>query len=717
MFRIYLFIILSIFGTNLIAQISNELDSLNSNKLNDFLIKNNIFQNIKIDTITTIEKDSLDLKVLSKSNNNQNTKEKDSLKLDSLKIDMYKIMDYKYLTTYVDTTISVLKDYKMNYLRRDYFELLPFANTGHAFNRMGYDFFKRSVIPQMGARSKHYGYTERNEIKYYEVPTPLSEMFFKTTFEQGQLLDALVAVNTSPNFNYSLGYRGMRSLGKYLDSRSNNGNFIASFLIKNKNQSYFARIHYNSQRIDNQENGGITPTSLKLFEEGDSDFLDRSVIDNRLKNTESQLTGKRYYIDQYWKILGNNKEKDIDEFNIGNEFTYETKSYRFIQSAPDSFFGDAFIETKGIYDIVKLGRLENKFYAKISNSFVGDFLGSIEINKSKYFFKSIYISDSGIIPNKLNSDQIFLNTTWNKKLLNLDFEFDFKKTFQSKVISDHFLARILFKNNTKFNISASAGFRSQNPDYNFILYQSGYKNYNWYNPEFINQRTSHFSLDISHHKLGEINFLFQNIDNYTYYSTRPSVFEEIVPTQNQLNLIALGIELPEERPDSSFFVDSKQENRTINYLKLRYKAKFNLGKFSFFNTIQYQKSGIKNIKSNISNSLNVPELIIRSTISFTSDVFDKAMKLNTGVSGQYFTEYYADRYNPLLGDFTNQNEFKIGGYPRIDFFINAKVQQTRLYLKAEHINSSITGYNFFSAPYYPYRDFSIRFGLVWNFFR
>ena len=32
------------------------------------------------------------------------------------------------------------------------------------------------------------------------------------------------------------------------------------------------------------------------------------------------------------------------------------------------------------------------------------------------------------------------------------------------------------------------------------------------------------------------------------------------------------------------------------------------------------------------------------------------------------------------------------------------------------ISESFTGNNFYSSPSYPYRDFIIRFGLVWNFF-
>ena len=73
-------------------------------------------------------------------------------------------------------------------------------------------------------------------------------------------------------------------------------------------------------------------------------------------------------------------------------------------------------------------------------------------------------------------------------------------------------------------------------------------------------------------------------------------------------------------------------------------------------------------------------------------------------------------YNPILGEFYIQNKEEFGGYPLLDFFINARIKQTRIYLKAEHFNSAFSGYNYYAAPGYPYRDFVIRFGLVWNFF-
>ena len=115
--------------------------------------------------------------------------------------------------------------------------------------------------------------------------------------------------------------------------------------------------------------------------------------------------------------------------------------------------------------------------------------------------------------------------------------------------------------------------------------------------------------------------------------------------------------------------------------------------------------------------LNVPDLVTRNTLYFSSDIFKKAMFIQTGATFKYFTTYNMNAYHPLLAEFFVQNREELGAYPLIDVFINARVRQTRIYLKAEHLNTVWDKqYNYYSAPNYPYRDFVIRFGLVWNFF-
>ena len=39
--------------------------------------------------------------------------------------------------------------------------------------------------------AKHLNYFEIEDIGYYNVPTPLTEIYAKSTYEQGQILDML----------------------------------------------------------------------------------------------------------------------------------------------------------------------------------------------------------------------------------------------------------------------------------------------------------------------------------------------------------------------------------------------------------------------------------------------------------------------------------------------------------------------------------------------
>jgi hypothetical protein len=73
-------------------------------------------------------------------------------------------------------------------------------------------------------------------------------------------------------------------------------------------------------------------------------------------------------------------------------------------------------------------------------------------------------------------------------------------------------------------------------------------------------------------------------------------------------------------------------------------------------------------------------------------------------------------YNPLISEFSLQNDREFGGFPMFNFFVDIKIKTIRIYFRLEHFNSSFGEYDFYSAPINPYRDLSIRFGLVWNFF-
>jgi len=159
-----------------------------------------------------------------------------NLKNLNAKIQDYKIISIYNDSTYVDTTLTINKEFKYNYLRRDDFNLMPFANLGQTYNTLRYDFSRDDILPMFGARARHFNYMEAKDIYYYRVPTPLTELFYKTGFEQGQLIDAFFTVNTSDRFNFSVAYKALRSLGKYQHALTSTGNlrFTTNYNLENK---------------------------------------------------------------------------------------------------------------------------------------------------------------------------------------------------------------------------------------------------------------------------------------------------------------------------------------------------------------------------------------------------------------------------------------------------------------------------------------------------
>ncbi|WP_340203418.1 putative porin [Ascidiimonas sp. W6] len=602
--------------------------------------------------------------------------------LDSVSIKDYKIISYQKDTTYLDTSLTIQKEYKFNYLRKDDFELLPFSNVGQSYNKLGHVFSGATQFPQLGANAKHFNYMQAEDINYYHVPTPVTELFFKTVMEQGQLADGFFTANTSERFNFSIANKGLRSLGKYQNIRSSVGNFRFTVNFRSKNNRYFLRGHWVSQDIANQENGGITNRSQ--FESGEEEFTDRSRIDVAFQDAENFLVGKRYFIDHRYYLKQNKDSIKYAKISLGHQFNYETKLYRYLQTSADDFFGDSF-QSANLVDRSQLRAMFNKVDVTYDNHITGEVsLKAISYNYD-YFFKSILFTNSGVIQNQLKGNEFALEASWNKQIGDFAIDFDGVTNISGELGGTNITASAFYKLKNAGFAKIGVHSSSRMPDFNALLYQSNYIAYNWQNDQvFQKQDQKGAELTLNLNKWFNISVNYDILDNYTYFTTSSEAEgAQVIPVQN---------------------------NGSINYLKVKFSNEFKLGKFALANTVMYQNVDQDNLV------LNVPELVTRNTLYFSDHLFKKAMYLQTGITFKYFSSHYTDAYNPLLAEFYTQNTEKFGGFPLIDFFINAKVKQTRIYLKAEHFNSPFSEAKFYSAPDYPYRDFIVRFGLVWNFF-
>lgn len=597
------------------------------------------------------------------------------------KIQDYLIISHKKDTTYLDTTLTIQKEYKFNYLRKDNFGLMPFSNTGQTYNSLTYSFENTNLMPSFGARAKHYNYMEVEDINYYRVPTPLTELFFKTVFEQGQLADSFFTINTSPQFNFSIAYKGLRSLGKYQHILTSSGNFRFTTNYRTKNNRYNIRGHIVTQDLLNQENGGLEDSNVEFFEEGEQEFLDRSILEVNFENAENIIIGKRFHLEHGYSIFGNNDSISNNKLAIDHIMSFEDKYFQYKQASSETtYFGDAF-KSLSLRDKVTLENFYNQLQLNYSNNIAGDLQFNISSNNYNYGYNKVVVLDGTTITNRLKGDVFSAGGKYHKQYKGFDLLGEFGLNVSGDFDGNFFKGQASFKLNEDIQAIASINHSSKSPNYNFLLYQSDYLNYNWRN-NFSNIETQQLAFHLKSKKIANISADFSTIDNYAYF--------KVDQTESQ--------------------VKPFQNNNTINYLRVKLEKEIKVGKFALNNTIMYQD--VKDTDT----ILNVPQITTRNTLYFSSHLFKKAMYLQTGVTLNYFTKYYMNAYDPVLSEFYVQTEEEYGEFPRLDFFINAKIRQTRIFFKAEHFNSPYTGYNYYSAPNTPYTDFIIRFGVVWNFF-
>lgn len=592
----------------------------------------------------------------------------------------YKIISHNRDTTYIDTTLTLQKEYKFNYLRTDNFELLPFHNQGQTFNNLGYSYNNILRLPDFGFSAKQVSYLEVDDINYFEVPTTTTEIMYRTGLQQGQVVDALFTLNFSKRLNVSLSYKGLRSLGAYRNSLVSNGNFRGTFNYTSKNKQYEVRGHLATQDFYHQENGGLTPTSLENFINEDPNYEQRSRLDVNLNDASSQFDASRLYIEHSYKLLAERDtltEKDFSNLKVGHVLTNESKSYGFNQTtATTSIFGDT-NGTGSSNNNAQSKLTNNEFNLEFNSKYVlGQLKAKVHFTDYSYVYDTILNTNSIIKNYQLKTTAVSFGADWNAKIKNFNLNADATITPGSGILSGNYIkGTAVYEKDSLFAIRGSVLLSSKSPNFNMLLHQSSYDNYNWQN-QYSNVNTRDLGFSIASKWLnGSLNFT--NIDNYTYFNTqsKPSQFED-----------------------------------QIAYLKVKVNREFKFWKFALDNTLMYQ-----NVSSG-SSVFRVPEFVTRNTFYYADNWFKgDAMFVNIGITFKYFTEYNANAYNSLLAEFTLQDN-EVIGFPTFDVFFNARVRRTRLYLKVDNVTSSFTKKNYFSAPNYPYRDFTVRFGLVWNWF-
>ncbi|MDC3402705.1 putative porin [Flavobacteriaceae bacterium] len=590
----------------------------------------------------------------------------------------YLIISNRRDTTSLDTTLTMQLAHRFNTARRDLFGRIPFSNIGRPMGELIKEVSNQQ--PFLGNSLLSYMIDEKDEISFYRTPTPLTELKFLTTHNRGQQADVFLATNLSPEFNIMIGYRGHRSEGHYAFEEVEFGSFRTSFNYTSKDKRYQLLGFYTYHDGQQQENGGLL-FSTSQFESGDPQFADRKLIDTRLSDMNHRIVQRAYYINQRYKIT--------EQLYALQESHYDSRYFQMNQTSATIDFGEMLMS----------GAIDDKHAVNGT-----DLSGGLEFrNKSisalstrlRYLKTGQYLKDT-ILGEELtqNRSAIYkdlrvegiLNSNWGSVDLRSEVGVPLKQETQGLYLD----AVVKVALDSTVSLKAGLNRSERLPSLNRVRYASNYQPFHWSRRNtqpLVKFNSLYASLETDW--WGSLTAGFDRIDNYTYFA---AINKE-------------GILSSDETLVRPHVIDSPVE---IKYIE--YQGALHYNKWTLDLRARIQESGATE------SYYNIPKTILRSTLYYSTDLFEKAMFAQIGVKAHYFDAFYADAYHPVLGEFYVQNEKMIGGYPLVDAFINAKVRTMRLFLTYQHVNSSVSNNDYFAAPNYPYRDGVVRFGFVWNFF-
>ncbi len=632
---------------------------------------------------------------------------------DSVPVHYFYANDPNKLFALDDTLLNTFQQYDPIRLT-DYFDFYTVGDVGHPHQALFYQPIIREGF--------HFGFDqyqlfqwENDEVRYFSNPKAYTEAYYSQTSSQDEFIfKALASIKVSKSINAAVNFRRIRQEGEYQRQSARHGNLSVSAWYHSKDKRHKAYLSYLSNNLFQYHNGGIIDIS-ELYESGT--FASRSQIAVNLAAAETETAHQQFTLTNYFSLNRapqpivapisppNDSLFKIDSLLktdsiqppkpitpkiktttskkanllVMHQVSYDTKSYKFFDSSPpkdSAVYGNFMVDERGLRNFVSYRALENVFKIRLA------YQGNLDVGlRHKIFF--------------INQEP--RDTTINNLFLVGDWTLDTKK------------------DNFGLNVKARFGILDNGADY--LLDANGFLKIGKIGRLEGRVMSQRYSPSLMQHQL---------------YLSQQKIWENNFSKPIETSLMAAfviprtktTIQVQNHLINNLIYYDTlalaKQETGAVNILQLLVSQNFKIGAFHSDNTV-----GVQQVSN--TNVLHYPRLVSKHSLYFEGHVFKRAAFAKLGFDIRYNTDYYADNFQPATGQFFLQNHTPITYVPQIDAFLSAKVQTFRGFIKVENLNELLfsnsllpdlfpTSLYTFTAPQYPIRNWTIRFGIHWRFY-
>ncbi|MCR5014872.1 MAG: putative porin [Bacteroidales bacterium] len=569
---------------------------------------------------------------------------------------------------------------------------------------------------------QNYIRTEQ-DLKTYMSLLPYSELrYVMTTGDKEQHLDFRFGRQVYQGLFLSFEFNTDLSPGIYTNNKSENNYFWINALYTTKDERYRAFAYWYRNKIDVQENGGITYDSI-YSQQLESD---NAAILTNLTTSSNYVKVSGAGFQHYFNLLPQHK-KIATASNKAN--TPPTDS---LTQAPipltDSIQHPAQPVEQPVAQPVErkftLGRINHRFAYQRNQLFYNETSASLPFYTPYDTLLASKTTDSTMIYAIRNS------FSWNSLgyqkysddvpfylYAGIDYDFFKKKHYdylENKTINDRSYSQLslnggivinLFKMTTitgrarlitlgyqigDFNLHGQwkQRFSKTERDFGKLIFDFDMKRQSptWFETSYYSNHfrwdndfhaSTHLSFDLHYHyKSFQVGARQTSINDFIYFN------QEARPAQND------------------GFISVSEIYGTYAYSMERFKVE------GFVSMNMVSDEAV----------MRLPTFLGKLRFSYAQPIFKKAAILQPIISVQYFTKYYADAYMPALRTFYLQDDVLIGNFPFIDLALAINVKQADIYVQYSNIFLLTGNHDSFIAPHYPMRDSRIFIGINWRLF-
>ena len=200
---------------------------------------------------------------------------------------------------------------------------------------------------------------------------------------------------------------------------------------------------------------------------------------------------------------------DWDNFSI-----FTDKFFDFNQTSQNDFFGDAFVT-----NLKDRTKFEN-FYAEGNvyaiNKKLGCIKGYVGYVKFNYGYDRLVQIDGNTINNRLSGNVISVGGEYDNTIGEFKVSGKFGINVTGDLDGNYFNAKASYNFNELVEIEPFVNLNSRAPNFNYLLHQSGYINYNWQNA-FNNVQTKQFGAHVKVNNIVNASVDYTTINNYTFF--------------------------------------------------------------------------------------------------------------------------------------------------------------------------------------------------------